>query len=120
MKVVSFYRFLDLPDPAQFRDELQSLCEEQALLGTILVAQEGFNGTLAGEQLAVETVFSWISANLTWTPRSMRAGRMPKRRRSCVCGCVSKKKLSPWAARYPAARKDRHSRQTGKLEFIDR
>jgi len=64
MKVVSFYRFLDLSDPAQFCDELQSLCEEQALLGTILVAQEGFNGTLAGEQLAVETVFSWITREL--------------------------------------------------------
>ena len=64
MKVVSFYRFLDLSNPAQFCDELQSLCEEQALLGTILVAHEGFNGTLAGEQLAVETVFSWITREL--------------------------------------------------------
>ena len=64
MKVVSFYRFLDLPDPESFRDELQALCDEQGLLGTILVADEGFNGTLAGEQLAVETVFSWIRRRL--------------------------------------------------------
>ncbi len=64
MKVVSFYRFLDLPDAEQFRDELQALCDEQNLLGTILVADEGFNGTLAGEQLAVETVFNWISRTL--------------------------------------------------------
>ena len=64
MKVVSFYRFLDLPDAEQFRDELQSLCDEQGLLGTILVANEGFNGTLAGEQLALETVFNWIGRNL--------------------------------------------------------
>jgi UPF0176 protein len=64
MKVVSFYRFLDLPDAEQFRDALQALCDEQGLLGTILVANEGFNGTLAGEQLAVETVFSWIRREL--------------------------------------------------------
>ena len=64
MKVVSFYRFLDLDNPEQFRDELQSLCDEQGLLGTILVAHEGFNGTLAGEQLAVETVFNWIRRRL--------------------------------------------------------
>lgn len=64
MKVVSFYRFLDLPDPQQFRDELLGHCEEQALLGTILVAHEGCNGTLAGEQLAVETVLSWIRRKL--------------------------------------------------------
>jgi UPF0176 protein len=64
MKVVSFYRFLDLPDAEQFRDELQALCDEQGLLGTILVAHEGFNGTLAGEQIAVETVFSWLIRRL--------------------------------------------------------
>jgi UPF0176 protein len=64
MKVVSFYHFLDLQDVDQFRDALQSLCEEQGLLGTILVADEGFNGTLAGERLAVETVFRWIERKL--------------------------------------------------------
>lgn len=64
MKVVSFYQFLDLPDPDAFRRELQSLCEEQGLLGTVLLASEGFNGTLAGEQIAIETVFSWIHRRL--------------------------------------------------------
>lgn len=60
MKVVSFYRFLDLEDPEKFRDELQSLCDEQGLLGTILVATEGFNGTLAGTEAAVQTVLDWL------------------------------------------------------------
>jgi UPF0176 protein len=64
MKVVSFYRFLDLHDTESFRGGLQALCDEQGLLGTILVASEGFNGTLAGEQLAIETVFSWIERRL--------------------------------------------------------
>ncbi|MDA0705165.1 MAG: rhodanese-related sulfurtransferase [Proteobacteria bacterium] len=67
MKVVSFYRFLDLTDAELFRSKLQSLCEEQQLRGTILVAHEGFNGTLAGEQLAIETVFSWIERSLSLT-----------------------------------------------------
>ena len=60
MKVVSFYRFLDLEEPKKFRDELQSLCDEQGLLGTILVATEGFNGTLAGTEAAVLAVFDWL------------------------------------------------------------
>lgn len=60
MKVVSFYRFLDLERPQQFRDELQAVCKEQRLLGTILVASEGFNGTVAGSEDSVRTVFSWI------------------------------------------------------------
>ncbi len=60
MKVVSFYRFLDLEDPHTFRDELQELCDQQGLLGTVLVAHEGFNGTLAGSEAAVNVVFDWL------------------------------------------------------------
>lgn len=60
MKVVSFYRFLDLAEPQSLRDELQTLCEELGLLGTILVATEGFNGTIAGSDEAVGRVFSWL------------------------------------------------------------
>ena len=48
MKVASFYRFLDLPDVQSFRDRLQAVCDEREVLGTILVAGEGFNGTICG------------------------------------------------------------------------
>ncbi len=62
MKVVSFYRFLDLEDPPSIRDELQALCDEHGLLGTVLVANEGFNGTIAGSARAVRKVLSWLQA----------------------------------------------------------
>lgn len=60
MKVVSFYRFFDLADPASFRGELQALCDKLGLLGTILVASEGFNGTVAGEAAAIDELFEWL------------------------------------------------------------
>ncbi len=60
MKVVSFYRFLDLENPQSFRDALQARCNELGLLGTVLVASEGFNGTVAGSAEAVRSVFEWI------------------------------------------------------------
>ena len=60
MKVVSFYRFFDLADPESFREELQALCDRLGLLGTILVATEGFNGTVAGEAPAVNELFGWL------------------------------------------------------------
>ncbi len=60
MKVASFYRFLDLSDPAAFRDELQPVCEEHGLLGTVLVAAEGFNGSVSGEEAAILALFTWI------------------------------------------------------------
>jgi UPF0176 protein len=64
MKVVSLYRFLDLKDPESFRDQLKTLCDEQGLLGTMLVATEGFNGTLAGSEESVRTVMNWIRGQL--------------------------------------------------------
>ncbi len=64
MKVAAFYRFLDLDDPVGFRDELAARCGESGLLGTVLVADEGFNGTLAGEDSAILRVFSWIETTL--------------------------------------------------------
>ena len=65
MKVAAFYRFLDLEDTAHFRDELFALCERKSLLGTILVAHEGFNGTLAGSEDAIREVFAWIEQRLS-------------------------------------------------------
>lgn len=84
MKVASFYRFLDITDPAEFRDELQSFCDEGTVLGTILVAEEGFNGTLCGPEEAVQEVLGWIERRLALeTPVEARwtdAGEAPFRR----------------------------------------
>jgi UPF0176 protein len=64
MKVASFYRFLDMPGVGSFRDELQAFCEQHGVLGTILVAEEGFNGTICGPEAAMLTVFDWLRQRL--------------------------------------------------------
>ena len=64
MKVASFYRFLDLSDPQDFRNALQGVCDEHGLLGTILVATEGFNGSITGKESAIGHVFAWIEETL--------------------------------------------------------
>jgi len=65
MNVVSFYQFLDLPDPDILQARLQSLCEQHHVLGTILVAGEGFNGTIAGSAEAVRAVFDFLGQELS-------------------------------------------------------
>jgi UPF0176 protein len=65
MRVVSFYRFLDLDDASRFRDELQAECERRSLLGTILVAAEGVNGTLAGSEADLRAMLAWIGSRLS-------------------------------------------------------
>ena len=84
MNVAAFYRFLDVEDPHAFRDALQALCEDQRLLGTILVATEGINGTIAGSEAAISAVFGWIENELGLTEsveaRWTEAGEAPFRR----------------------------------------
>ena len=84
MKVAAFYRFHDIPDPGAFRDELKSRADAASLLGTVLVATEGVNGTLAGDDAAIRDVLAFIETRLgldeaidaRWT----EAGEAPFRR----------------------------------------
>ena len=60
MLVATFYKFVHLPDYVELRSPLLSLCRAQNLRGTILLAQEGMNGTIAGARDAIETVLSTL------------------------------------------------------------
>jgi len=64
LHVASFYRFIDIDTPESVQAGLEDLCAIQGLLGTILVAEEGINGTLAGGKPAIEAVFAWIKKAL--------------------------------------------------------
>ena len=65
MNVAAFYWFLDLKSPETFRGKLQARCDQHGLLGTVLVAAEGFNGTLAGTAEAIAAVLGWIRKELS-------------------------------------------------------
>ncbi len=53
-KVAAFYQFAALPDFRQLREPLRALCAELGLKGSVLLAHEGINGTLAGEAEAID------------------------------------------------------------------
>jgi len=47
-KVAAFYQFASLPDFRELREPLRALCGDLKLKGSVLLAHEGINGTLAG------------------------------------------------------------------------
>jgi UPF0176 protein len=57
--VVAAYRFVDLPDAPDLRERWFASASAAALTGTLLVAPEGLNFTLAGMPSALET---WLAA----------------------------------------------------------
>jgi UPF0176 protein len=64
MKVAAFYRFLDLEDPQAFRDSLLPRCLDADLSGTILLAREGINGTLSGDETSLRQILEYIENRL--------------------------------------------------------
>lgn len=46
--VAALYRFVRLPDPAALREPLRQAMDDAGLCGTLLLAEEGINGTIAG------------------------------------------------------------------------
>jgi UPF0176 protein len=47
-RVAAFYQFAALPDFRELREPLRAICGGLGLKGSVLLAQEGINGTLAG------------------------------------------------------------------------
>ena len=64
MKIVSFYRFTAVSDPAKLQADFQPLCEEHGFLGTVLIAEEGVNGTLTGGEKELQSIFRWLEKEL--------------------------------------------------------
>jgi len=60
-RVAALYRFAAIADCAAVRDHLEALCRPD-VRGTLLVADEGLNGTIAGPEASVERVLDGIRA----------------------------------------------------------
>jgi UPF0176 protein len=55
-KVAALYQFVPLPDFRELREPLRGLCVALRIKGTLLLAAEGINGTIAGDADAIDTL----------------------------------------------------------------
>jgi len=58
LTVAALYRFVPLPDHVALQPELLALCEELGIRGTLLLAPEGINGTVAGQSAAIDRLIA--------------------------------------------------------------
>ncbi|MES1997043.1 MAG: hypothetical protein V4464_13230, partial [Pseudomonadota bacterium] len=58
--VAALYRFARFPDPTAIRAPLLTLCEAEGIKGTLLLAREGINGTIAGSDAGIAAVIAHI------------------------------------------------------------
>ncbi len=60
IQVAALYRFTPFSDPAVLKEPLLAVCQDAGVKGTILLANEGINGTIAGPENAIASVLDHI------------------------------------------------------------
>jgi UPF0176 protein len=58
--VATLYKFVALPDYRELREPLLVHCRRQAVRGTLLLAPEGINGTIAGSREGIDAVLAFL------------------------------------------------------------
>jgi UPF0176 protein len=61
--VAALYQFVELPDYRTIRAPLLDTCISHGLRGTLLLAEEGINGTIAGTREGIDAVKQWLDAD---------------------------------------------------------
>ena len=61
-QVAALYRFAPFDDPAALRQPLIDLCAAEGVMGTLLLAREGVNGTIAGTEGGIAAVLRHVRA----------------------------------------------------------
>ena len=61
-RIAALYHFTRFEDPAALKPALEAVCRAGEVRGTLLLAREGINGTIAGPSAGIEAVLSHIRA----------------------------------------------------------
>ncbi len=61
--IATFYKFLRLPDFRAWREPLLLICRAVEVRGTILLAEEGINATIAGGREGIDSVLRFLSSD---------------------------------------------------------
>ena len=78
VQVAAFYRFTAMAELPDLRDALQALAAAEQVRGTILLAEEGVNGTISGPQAGVQRLLGRLrqcpglaplEAKVSWAPQ---------------------------------------------------
>lgn len=61
--IATFYKFIRWPDYRAWREPLLLICRAADVRGTILLAKEGINATIAGERAGIDRVLNFLCSD---------------------------------------------------------
>lgn len=76
--VAAMYRFVGIDDPGALRGPLLDVMTGNRLRGTLLLAHEGINGTVAGDRAGIDALLAWLRADVRFADLSCRESRTAK------------------------------------------
>lgn len=59
--IAALYRFAPVTDTQTFRHDVEQICLQHNILGTLLIAHEGINGTIAGTRAAIDNLLTFLN-----------------------------------------------------------
>ena len=61
--VAALYKFVRLEDLESLQTALQEVCKANDIMGTLLLASEGINGTISGSDEGIGNTIKWLTSN---------------------------------------------------------
>ena len=125
VQVAAFYRFTAMAALPELRAELLTLAESAGVRGTILLAEEGVNGTISGPAAGVESVLARLrqcpglaplEAKLSWAPtQTFHRLKVRLKREIVTMGCPTVKPAEQVGTYVPPQQWDALIRDPGTL-----
>ena len=70
--IIAFYKFIELADISGLQLAIAQFCKEHAILGTILLAHEGINATIAGSDQDIAAVVAFLHSHTPFAELQFR------------------------------------------------
>ena len=75
--IAAMYKFIDLDDHRALQQTLQTLCDAHQIQGTILLAEEGVNGTICGSEPGMIALLRWLQEDARFDGMSLKFSFAP-------------------------------------------
>ncbi len=61
--IAALYKFVELDDYVELQPRFLAFCQQHEIKGTILLAEEGINGTVAGSREAIDSLLAFLKSD---------------------------------------------------------
>ena len=77
-KVITFYKFAEFPEHAQWKPKLEEIGEREQISGTLILANEGINATLSGSPDGLDQFLCFVCKDERFSDLPIRSMTTPR------------------------------------------